>query len=271
VDHTISDVPGLAGAHEGGNDAFTRLVYASTTADPVSGEYPEGTVFVKETFRYNPATGAKEFAAMGGLLAMVKRGGDFNPDHGGWEWFMLESDASAIAARGADLMDGACNACHSVSDTYGGSDYAFAHPSEVVADAASFDGYTNWNLLEETDADHPFINPAHQSENGNALRRIYRRQLLANPAAGGYPVGTLIVKEVEVGGEVVEITAMAKRGGGFDPANGDWEYFMLDPASGSVAMQGAIGMCIGCHSNATGAQGMDHVFAHAADPFNNGN
>ena len=43
-------------------------------------------------------------AATGGLLGMVKRGGDFNPDNGGWEWFMLANDLSGIAAQGADLM-----------------------------------------------------------------------------------------------------------------------------------------------------------------------
>lgn len=269
VDATISDIPGLAGAHSGGDEAYTRHVYARAGADPQNGEYPEGAILVKETFTYDPATGAKVFAPAGGLLAMVKRGGDYNAQGGGWEWFMLESDASAILARGADLMDGACNACHGVSGSYGGVDHVFPHPAEVVADAASFDGYASWNLLEETDADHPFINPAHQSENGNALRRVYRRQLLANPADGGYPIGTLLVKEVEVEGEIVEITAMAKRGGEFDTANGDWEYFMLDPATGSVATRGAVPMCIACHAHATGGDGADFVFAHSGDPFNN--
>lgn len=269
VDRTISDVPGLAGAHAGADDAYTRQVYASQDASPVNGEYPEGTIFVKETFQVDDATGAKIFAETGGLLAMVKRGGDYNPANGGWEWFMLASDGSAIAARGDNLMDGACNSCHGVSGTYGGTDHVFPHPSEVVADAASFAGYSSWNLLEATDADHPFINPAHQSENGNALRRVYKRQLLADPAGGEYPVGTLLVKEVEVDGSVVEITAMAKRGGGFDPANGDWEYFMLDPMGGSVVTRGVVPMCIACHTHAMGGDGMDHVFAHSGDPFNN--
>lgn len=269
VDHTISDIPGLAGAHAGTDDAFTRVVYANQRVNPLNGQFPIGTKLVKETFSWNAETGAREFAEMGGLLGMVKRGGSFNPDHGGWEWFMLAPNLSAIAAQGADLMDGACNSCHSAETTYGGMDYVFPHPSEVVADAASFTGYSDWNLLEETDEDHPFLNPAHQSGNEFATRRVYRRQLLANPAHGGYPVGTLMVKEVQVEGEVVEITAMAKRGGGFDSDNGDWEYFMLSPDDGSVADRGAIGMCIGCHLNASGSHGMDHVFSHSGDPFNN--
>jgi len=269
IDATISDVPGLAGAHAGTDDAFTRAVYAPAGTAPVNGEYPEGTILVKETYSRNADTGAKEFAGTGGLLAMVKRGGNYNPDNGGWEWFMLAPDASEILARGADLMDGACNACHGVSGTYGGVDHVFPHPSEVVADAASFDGYASWNRLDETAADHPFLNPAHRSGEEFALRRVYRRQLLASPLEGGeYPVGTLLVKEVEVDGAVVEVTAMAKRGGGFDPANGDWEWFMLDPADGSVVTRGAVAMCIGCHSHAEGMHGADFVFAHPGDPFN---
>jgi len=272
IDHTISDVPGLASAHSGTDDAYTRVIYASAGADPVDGRFPEGTRFVKETYRWNADTGAKEFAAEGGLLAMVKRGGDFNPDHNGWEWFMLAPDLSAIAAQGDNLMNGMCNGCHSAATGLGGLDYTFEHPAEVVADAADFSGYNGWSLLEETSADHPFINPAHQSEAGNATRRVYRKQLLANPALGGYPGGTLMVKEVRVDGAVVEITAMAKRGGAFNTANRGWEWFMLDPGTGAIMDRGANlmnGMCNGCHANATGTFGKDLVFAHPGDPFNN--
>lgn len=271
VDRTISDIPGLAGAHMGDDGAFTRAVFVSPGAAPVNGEYPEGTILVKETYSWNPTTGTREFAAEGGLLAMVKRGGDFNPNHAGWEWFMLAPDLSSVMAHGDNLMDGMCNGCHGISDLSGGTDYAFAHPVEFVAVSASFANHETWNLLAETDADHPFINPAHQSENGNAQRRVYRKQLLANPADGGYPTGTLIVKEVEMDGAIVEITGMAKRGAGFNSANGDWEWFMLDPATQAVLDRGANlmnGMCNGCHANAAGAFGKDHVFAHASDPFN---
>jgi hypothetical protein len=154
----------------------------------------------------------------------------------------------------------------------GGLDYTFEHPAEVVADAADFSGYNGWSLLEETSADHPFINPAHQSEDGNATRRVYRKQLLANPSLGGYPGGTLMVKEVLVAGTVVEITAMAKRGADFNPANSGWEWFMLEPGTGAIMDRGANlmnGMCNGCHANATGTFGKDLVFSHPGDPFNN--
>lgn len=46
---------------------------------------------------------------------MVKRGGKFNPEHKGWEWFMLEEPSGEIGKendmpmRGANLMEGMCN------------------------------------------------------------------------------------------------------------------------------------------------------------------
>jgi hypothetical protein len=52
------------------------------------------------------------------------------------------------------------------------------------------------------------------------------------PPAGSthYPVGTIVVKAIERGNgpQDWEIFAMAKRGGGYDPAGAvDWEFFLL--------------------------------------------
>jgi cytochrome c peroxidase len=60
---------------------------------------------------------------------MVKRGNDFNPDGGDWEWFMLNADGSIASEpavrnakmRGANLMNGMCVSCHSAGST----DYTF--------------------------------------------------------------------------------------------------------------------------------------------------
>jgi mono/diheme cytochrome c family protein len=273
VDYTISDIPGLAGAHGGGDDAFSRLVYKHPDATMTNGEFAEGAILVKETFSWNAETGAKEFADSGGLLAMVKRGADFNPDFGGWEWFMLATDGTAIAGQGADLMDGMCNSCHNGASNMGGMDFTFAHPSEYIADAADFADFETWELLDETSADHPFLNPAHQGEEENATRRVYRKQFLANPNSGAYPIGTTIVKTVEMEGSIVEITAMVKRGADFNSSFGQWEWFMLNPATLAISGQGADlmnGMCNGCHTNANSSGvGLDYVFSHPDDPFNN--
>jgi hypothetical protein len=273
IDYTISDIPGLAGAHEGTNEAYSRRVYKHPDASMSNGEFSEGSILVKETFSWNPTSGAMEFATEGGLLGMVKRGAEFNPDFGGWEWFMLATDGSAIAAQGADLMGGMCNNCHNGASNMGGMDFTFQHPSEYIADASDFSDFATWELIDATSADHPFLNPAHQGEDENATHRVYRKQLLANPDGENYPIGTTIVKTVEIEGEVVEITAMVKRGADFNSSFGNWEWFMLDPMTLAIADQGADlmgGMCNSCHVNANSASvGLDYVFAHTDDPFNN--
>ena len=63
---------------------------------------------------------------------MVKRGGDFNPDNGNWEWFMLDPVNQMVMKRGGatdqdDVVLG-CNVCHSAAPTRGGGDYVFNHP-----------------------------------------------------------------------------------------------------------------------------------------------
>lgn len=76
--------------------------------------------------------------------------------------------------------------------------------------------------------------------------------LAENPEAGKqFPVGTIL--------QLFSGEAMVKRGGGFDPANNDWEYFEL-----AVSRTGTVirkrgrddiinmfgGQCFGCHEAA---------------------
>jgi hypothetical protein len=112
--------PSLGMAHAGNDETVTRRVYFKDGQDPVSGEYPVGTIIVKHSG--NPDQTVNEFTAM------VKRGNDFNPDGGDWEWFMLNADGSiatepqsGMKMRGANLMDGMCLSCHSAGST----DYTF--------------------------------------------------------------------------------------------------------------------------------------------------
>ncbi|MBL7997161.1 MAG: cytochrome P460 family protein [Candidatus Kapabacteria bacterium] len=107
--------PALGAAHEGNDTNVTRYMYinSATASRSNNGQYPNGTIIVKEMKR----NGAN-FAVMG----MVKRGGEFNKDHNGWEWVMLSNDGK-IQDRGANLMGGMCNGCHSgVKST---KDYVF--------------------------------------------------------------------------------------------------------------------------------------------------
>ncbi|MBA3901251.1 MAG: cytochrome P460 family protein [Bacteroidetes bacterium] len=104
--------PMIRDAHAAEMPDVTRYVHAK---DPdvkrdANGDFPRGTVIVKES--------RKEDGTVEAVTAMVKRGGNFNPEHKGWEWFMLEGPSGKInrdgdmKMRGAALMDGMCNSCH---------------------------------------------------------------------------------------------------------------------------------------------------------------
>lgn len=289
IDYSIGSTnTALAGLHSSDSEHFARRVYANEKALGATGdEFPVGSILVKEVFSFEG--GSKTFAQEGGLLAMVKRGADFNPDHGDWEWFMLASDASSIMARGADLMNGGCNACHQQAaldepSLTGGMDYVFSHQSEFVAQSSSFENYQTWPLIDDRNDANPRLDGmAHGADIPGSSRRVYKKQLYANPdtVAQGYPIGTILVKEVINDGEIVEVTAMVKRGSDFNDGHGHWEWFMLMPGTGEIMAddngnlkRGADlmeGMCNGCHfaANTTSGEGIDFVFKHSGDPFNN--
>jgi hypothetical protein len=72
-----------------------------------------------------------------------------------------------------------------------------------------------------------------------------------------FPAGSVIVKEkLGQSGEVSGVGGMIKREAGYDPANGDWEYF-YQGKDGPFAT-GRIRTCIECHRR---AQATDHVFS----------
>jgi hypothetical protein len=112
--------PFLGAAHAGNDSTVSRKIYYKNGQNPVNGEFPVGTIIVKHSS--NPDQSVNEFTAM------VKRGNDFSPNGGDWEWFMLNADGSiasdpstGMKMRGADLMGGMCISCH----TAGATDYTF--------------------------------------------------------------------------------------------------------------------------------------------------
>lgn len=113
--------PALGMAHAGNDESVTREIYIKDGKDRVNGEYPVGTVVVKHSF--NDEGSVNEFTAM------VKRGNEFNPDGGDWEWFMLTPDGeiaqteNGMPMRGAELMDGMCLGCHGAAAS---KDYVFS-------------------------------------------------------------------------------------------------------------------------------------------------
>ncbi|MCW3052217.1 MAG: hypothetical protein JWN14_1387 [Chthonomonadales bacterium] len=65
-----------------------------------------------------------------------------------------------------------------------------------------------------------------------------------------FPVGTVLVKEKcsTATSKTPELmTVMRKHEAGYDTKNGDWEYLVLEGASGKVQVQGDVTKCQGCH------------------------
>jgi hypothetical protein len=107
--------------------------------------------------------------------------------------------------------------------------------------------------------------------------RIYMNDLAHDAFVEGvttYPVGSVIVKEkrgleyfVEMSKQPQEtdktpngVDGMIKRAPGYDPDNGDWEYFYFDDSSRIES--GRIANCVQCHQAATAT---DHVFGDWAN------
>ena len=75
--------------------------------------------------------------------------------------------------------------------------------------------------------------------------------------AAEFPVGAVIVKEKLQRDRktVAEIGGMVKRPRGYDPANGDWEFFFS--AAGGDFSTGKLANCVDCHNGGK----RDHVFS----------
>ncbi len=239
----------LGQAHAGNDENATRWIYMKDMGDmPEGGEYPQGTIIVKEVL---DADGSQI-----GLVAMVKRGGDFNSQYGGWEWFAWDGGEMN---RGADLMNNACNNCHAAAAV----DHVFSDIEGYGASETLFDGYENWPIIAENQGPDEALGPAHAGNDENATRiiRFYSENLKA-AANGDYPWGARIIKEVRDGDDnLIALTAMVKQGGDFNPAANGWYWYMwtLDDQGSrtGIAAEGVVSGCNGCHSQAAD---LDYVF-----------
>jgi hypothetical protein len=137
--------------------------------------------------------------------------------------------------------------------------------TEYIADDNSFKDFASWKLEATKKGPDPALGMAHGGNDETVTRKIYNKDG-KRMKGGEYPVGTVIVKQsTNTAGTLNEITAMVKRGNDFNPAAGDWEWFMLAPdgtigKDGTMPMRGANlmnGMCAGCHA---GASAKDLVF-----------
>ncbi|MEX2591994.1 MAG: cytochrome P460 family protein [Anditalea sp.] len=138
---------------------------------------------------------------------------------------------------------------------------------EFVATSADFANFRSWTEVAMNQGPDPALGPAHGGNDETVTRTIYVKDNVERNSNGEFPVGTLVVKDTRDGqGNNMEVTAMVKRGNGFNPANNDWEWFMLTPdgeiaEDNGVVMRGATlmdGMCGSCHSQASSK---DFVFS----------
>lgn len=140
-------------------------------------------------------------------------------------------------------------------------------PAEFIADNTTFANSGTWAVTSTTKGPDPALGAMAHGGNDSTVTRVVHIKDNQARVSGKFPIGTLIIKHSTSPSGMNAITAMAKRGNGFNSAGNDWEFFMLNP-DGSIAtdpttktpMRGANlmdGMCMGCHS---GASAKDFVF-----------
>lgn len=138
--------------------------------------------------------------------------------------------------------------------------------SEFIADNTTFVNYMSWPVQATQNGADPSLGMAHAGNDSTATRRVHFKDGVS-PVNGVYPVGAIIVKHTtNTSGSLNEVTGMVKRGNGFNPSRGDWEFFMLTP-DGKIAKDAGMelrganlmgGMCGGCHA---GASSKDYIFS----------
>lgn len=128
---------------------------------------------------------------------------------------------------------------------------------EFVADNKTFENFRSWSKITTRQGPDPAIGTAHEGNDETVSRTIYIKDNQDRAADGEFPIGTIVVKDTQKDGATIEVTAMVKRGSGFNPDNNDWEWFMLTPdgeiarGNDNLELRGAQlmgGMCGMCHS-----------------------
>lgn len=99
--------PFLGDAH-GAGTFFRSIDVSPADAALVNGQFPAGTVFLKELRTNNNGTPGEITDA---LMVMVKRGDTFSPDGNGWESFMTDTALTQSMMRGGS--ETMCFGCHS--------------------------------------------------------------------------------------------------------------------------------------------------------------
>jgi hypothetical protein len=147
-------------------------------------------------------------------------------------------EACPAADRGDGSLIGIAELIAGVVNSAGGC----PENEQFVARASDFECLTSWDRVR-------------RFRIANKLGHLGEALAVARGEAPlPYPPGTII--------QLVPNEAMVKRGGGYDSANNDWEYFVIDPAGGanrivqrgrSEVVNGRSPPCFACHNAARAA------------------
>jgi hypothetical protein len=159
---------------------------------------------------------------------------------------MMNSTRFVLLSLIASLLLGSCA-------LFGGGE-----PSDFDARDGDFAGYEKWALAAKTTGASPLLGMAHDAKNPDVTRFIFVKDDAKRKSDGQFPIGTILVKQSQIkdGSLVGVATAMVKRVKGYNAAAGDWEWFMLEPKTGTIiknaqgeAQRGKIEFCIACHAD----------------------
>lgn len=154
---------------------------------------------------------------------------------------------------------------------------AAAHPAETAGEPVKeINGYRSWtkvNTEPQLMADQtallcapasPSLRAAAQNPHSNKYITVYVNELgrkaMLEQKTPAFPEGSVIVKEKlpDQSSQTPELmTVMIKRGKGFNPTSGDWEYMVVDGTGTKVTARGKLDNCQSCH---IARPGTDYVF-----------
>jgi hypothetical protein len=140
-------------------------------------------------------------------------------------------------------------------------------PETILAAKSEVDGYKNWTkvndqpqkMLSRISSQCARATPAQEeAESTNPHKDKYvnvfvnaigEREMLTKKSPK-FPVGTVVVKEklASPDSEMPELlTVMIKRGRGFNPEVGDWEFMVVSGDASEVTAKGKLENCQTCH------------------------
>jgi hypothetical protein len=155
--------------------------------------------------------------------------------------------------------------------------FAAAHPAETAGEPVKeITGYRGWTKVNTEPQLMPdqtallcapatqALSTAAQNPHRNKYITVYVNELgrkaMLEQKSPAFPEGSVIVKEKlpEKSSQTPELmTVMIKRGKGFNPTSGDWEYMVVDGPGTKVLSRGKLDNCQSCH---IGRPGTDYVF-----------